>query len=166
MLSRSRQAGVRDVCVFASRVAMRRNYRRGRERRGWSSHKRSHHPLRQRRPGHNNRAQRQVRAACAYHGLSRWVLRLIKCAEWWLSRIERVAIWRFCGQYFWSSIISVIRTGSGIALISESLLCVDNCTLIFNWDAVPLASPFSCALSSINPSSICKDSSGKKNIIT
>ncbi|XP_068049453.1 DDB1- and CUL4-associated factor 4 isoform X2 [Anomalospiza imberbis] len=36
---------------------MRRSYRRGKERRGWSSHKRSHHPHWQRRPSHNNRAQ-------------------------------------------------------------------------------------------------------------
>ncbi|KAF2980083.1 hypothetical protein EK904_009519 [Melospiza melodia maxima] len=42
--------------MFALRGEMRRSYRRGKERRGWSSHKRGHQHW---RPGHNNRAQRQ-----------------------------------------------------------------------------------------------------------
>lgn len=57
MLSCSRQVGVKYVCMFALRVEMRRNYRRGKERRGWSSHKRSHHPHGHGRPSHSNRAE-------------------------------------------------------------------------------------------------------------
>lgn len=89
---------VRYACMFALRVEMRRNYRRGKERRGWSSHKRSHQPPRHRRPSHNSRAQRQVRAQ---RGLSRCVLCPTECAEPWLSGTERAATWRSSRQYFW-----------------------------------------------------------------
>ncbi|KAM4899243.1 DDB1- and CUL4-associated factor 4 [Sylvia borin] len=54
VLSRSRQVGLRNVRVFALGVEMRRNYRRGKERRGWSGHKRGHQ---RHRRCHNNRAQ-------------------------------------------------------------------------------------------------------------
>nr|XP_032604366.2 DDB1- and CUL4-associated factor 4 isoform X3 [Taeniopygia guttata] len=43
--------------MFALRVEMRRSYRRGKERRGWSGPKRGHPPPWHRRAGHNNRAQ-------------------------------------------------------------------------------------------------------------
>lgn len=154
---------VRYTCMFALRVEMRRNYRRGKERRGWSSHKRSHHPHRHRRASHSSRAQRQVRAQRGFSAGSA----AAACA--WLNVQNRDSL-ELRGLppedlVDNTSGVSVIPTGSGIALISGSLLCVHDGTLMLDWDAAPWGSPCSSALC-INPSSTCKDSSGKKNTIT
>lgn len=131
---------------------MKRNYWRGKEKHGWSNCKRGCRPYRCRRPSDSNCTERQVNAALYIAWVKRWMLCLIEFVEWWPSRTAHSTFG-----------ISVIPSGTEIALISGNLSHVNSCILMLKWDVV-LPSPFKCARLSINISSISKNTLGKKNV--